>query len=455
MTLRKRLLPDGLQARFALLLICALLLANLIAAMLMAREGSAFDRLARVQRDMGRLVALVETLEVADSGTSAAILEHSSTGYTRFSIDDRPLDLGEQRILGDIVEQVDEALPGREIRAIAGRTGLTESDNPPLLVLSVRLIDGEHRGEWLNSLIWPLRPEFAWRSKLGFFLPLAVSLAVSLAAGLWFIRRMTAPLQQIAVTARAAGRGDRTARATVAGARELREAAAALNDMQQRIAGFDATRHALVAAISHDLRTPLTSLRIRAELIDDPAQSGPMIATIDQMTVMVEDLLSYSQGVARQEPFEDTDLTALLARLCGELGAAMAPAAPLRMKLRPVAIGRAAGNLISNALKFAGRPRVRLVPLAGGVDVIVEDDGPGITENQLKSVVEPFVRGESSRNSETGGLGLGLAIAQSVACDHGGSLTLKNRPGGGLSATLHLPFCPRSAADQPAGAPPR
>ncbi len=154
-------------------------------------------------------------------------------------------------------------------------------------------------------------------------------------------------------------RGDRDARVPEDGPREMRAAAAAFNDMQARIARFDAERMRTLAAVGHDLRTPLTSLRIRAEMLDE-ADAAPMIRTLDEMTVMADGLVAYARGVAEAEPVQDVDLAALLARLCEDRGAPLAVDAPAIVRGRPVALGRAIGNLIDNALRYGGAARVRL-----------------------------------------------------------------------------------------------
>lgn len=433
-----RLAPTGLAARFALLLLAALIGVNVIAAMLLAREGSHFDRGVRIQQDMGRLIALVAALEEVDLQTGEAILSRSRTGYSRFSIDPAPISPPEAPALTAMEAEVRTALSGRPTRIVEGSNAAEHA--PVLMLISVRLSAGVHEGEWLNSIIYPLPPATAWGRKGWFFMPLVASLLGTLAVGLIFIRRLTDPLAELARAARAAGNGDRTARVTESGARELRQAAAAFNDMQQRIAGFDAERIRLVAAIGHDLRTPITSLRIRVEMIDEDALRDPMIQTLDDMAVIAEDLLQYARVIPESEDDSVTDLVALLRRLCEDRGASLAPApSPVMLRLRPVAMTRAIGNLIDNAMRYAGAAQVCVAPCGPEIVVTIEDRGPGIPAHILDRVGEPFLRGEESRSHETGGSGLGLSIAREIIGAHGGILTLANRPSGGLRAEIRLP----------------
>lgn len=439
--------PDGLAARFSLLLVAALLGVNLIAAILLGREGTAFDRAVRLQGDLHRLSALVTALELAEPETARSLPDRSSTGFTRFSLDAAPLDLPGSARLPAHEAQLAVDLPGLDIQIRDGGTERVQG-RAPLLLVSVRLERGAEAGRWLNALAYPLPSPRAWEWKIGFFAPLTASLLGTLAVGLIFIRRMTRPLQALAEAARAAGRGDRSARVTECGASELREAAHAFNDMQRRIAGFEAERMRMLAAVGHDLRTPITGLRIRAELLEDEHQRQDMIRALDEMAVMADGLLHAASAGGESEPARPEDLDALLARLCADRGVTYAGAGPLILPLRPVAMRRAIGNLLDNARRYAGPARLRLQSGPGAVLIVIEDDGPGIPEPLLPHVTEPFVRGEASRNPGTGGAGLGLSIAQDVIRAHGGSLTLSNRAEGGLRVEIRLPLPTGAAAEE-------
>lgn len=259
-----------------------------------------------------------------------------------------------------------------------------------------------------------------------------------LGVALFYVRRLTRPLGELANAARAAGRGDRSARVAEDGPREMRDAATAFNDMQGRIARFDAERMRTLAAVGHDMRTPITSLRIRAELLD-AADAAPMVRTLDEMTVMANGLVAYARGAGEAEAVEHFDLARLLARLCEERGADLKAEAAVAVMARPVALERAVGNLIDNAIRYGGGCRVRLSRDFDAAIITVEDDGPGIPPERLADMFEPFVRGDDSRSVETGGAGLGLSIARAIVTAHGGVIVLENRAEHGLRATIRLP----------------
>lgn len=437
-----RFYPDRLWARFALLLLISLICANAISAYLIAREGTLLDQTVRVERDMGRLVTLIETLETlepTDEATAHAVLQSSGTGYTRFSVDPTPLVPGDVHMIAPLITRIAENLNDHEVRAVRTIRDREPQDRMTLVVLSVRLNAGVYSGKWLNSLVYPLTPATAWRSKAGFFIPLGVSLLGSLLVGIAFTWRMMAPLRRIADAAQAAGRGNHFARLPETGAQELRNVASAFNEMQQRIAAFDAERQQMVAAIGHDLRTPITSLRLRVSLSEDDENRADMIRILDEMAVMAQDLVVYSRASDSSEQAVRLDLAPLVSRICAEENAVFEAGQSTVVMAREIALSRAIRNLVDNAVRYAGAAEVALSQTAKQAVITVMDRGPGLPDEALDKVTKAFVRHETSRNSETGGAGLGLAIAERIARDHGGRLTLRHRDGGGLLAELTLP----------------
>ena len=307
--------------------------------------------------------------------------------------------------------------------------------------MSIRLDVPGGPPQWLNLVARRMKAGGPGLDDDLFLLLLGLSLVAVLGVSWLFLRRLTRPLTGLARATRAAGHGDRGVRLPETGPRELRDTAAAFNDMQDRISRFDAERMRTIAALGHDLRTPITSLRIRAELLDED-EAGPMIRTLDEMTVMADGLISYAKGAGDGEAVSPVDLAALLARLVEDRGAIWAgPGAPgpLTLRGRPVALGRAFGNLVDNALRYGGAARITLDRQGDSARVCIEDDGPGIPPDRLDAMFEPFVRGEDSRSLDTGGAGLGLSIARNIILAHGGRITLANGERGGLCATVLLP----------------
>jgi signal transduction histidine kinase len=206
----------------------------------------------------------------------------------------------------------------------------------------------------------------------------------------------------------------------------------------------------MLGAIGHDLKTPLAALRVRIETVDDDAERAKMVASIEDITRSLDDILSLARVGRPSDPLERTDLSALLAAVVEEFEdmgepVELADTERLPMPLRATWLRRALRNLIGNALRYGERARISLVREGREAVVRIEDDGPGIPEGEIAAMMEPFARGDASRNRETGGSGLGLALARAIADQHGGTLTLTNRraKGGkpaGLVAELRLPI---------------
>jgi signal transduction histidine kinase len=224
---------------------------------------------------------------------------------------------------------------------------------------------------------------------------------------------------------------------------EIREATRAFNTMQDRLLRYLDSRTRVLAAMSHDLRTPLTRFRLRVESVDDAQLRARFSADLDEMESLVHGALALFKGLDDDERFEVTDMNALLETIVAgyaELGSNVSLEGRARdpVKVKPLALKRCLTNLVDNALKFGKRAMIG-VEEGEALVIRVADEGPGIPEESLERVFEPFFRLESSRSRDTGGSGLGLSIARDIAQAHGGSLALRNRPEGGLTAELRLP----------------
>jgi signal transduction histidine kinase len=225
----------------------------------------------------------------------------------------------------------------------------------------------------------------------------------------------------------------------ITGPREVMAAANAFNRMQARIRRFIEDRTQMIAAISHDLRTPITRLKLRAEFIEDDEQRLKILADLDEMESMISSTLAFARDDSARETKVLVDLVGVLVDLCDQFRVAFDGPDELAMTLGANGIKRAFANLIENACKYGGGARVKLTTDDDHVSVTIDDDGPGIPVAELENVFAPFYRVESSRNRETGGTGLGLAVARSAVRANGGDITLANRQGGGLTVTVTLP----------------
>jgi two-component system osmolarity sensor histidine kinase EnvZ len=265
---------------------------------------------------------------------------------------------------------------------------------------------------------------------------------ITLAIAMLFLRNQVRSLRRLAIAAEAFGRGLDVPSFRPAGATEVRQAAAAFLQMRHRIQRQIAQRTEMLAGISHDLRTPLTRMRLELELMGDSEDVHGLKTDVAEMLKMVEAYLSFARGEG-DEQTQIVDVMKLLADVAATArreGSAVTLAGPdtLEIPARPEALRRCISNLIGNAARHGSH--VWVTVLAGrSIDIIVDDDGPGIPETMREAVLQPFVRLENSRNASTGGIGLGLTIARDIMLNHGGSLTLETSPQGGLRARCSLP----------------
>jgi signal transduction histidine kinase len=329
----------------------------------------------------------------------------------------------------------------RTTRANADVVLLVDSRNRSIvgfLDVSVRLPDGDKLT--FRVLPPPPVPPLPWLlfAQLG---GLTIALVVIL---LVVTRNVTRPLANLAQAAEATGRSIRLPPLPEEGVSEIREATRAFNTMQDRLLRYLDSRTGVLVAMSHDLRTPLTRLRLRVESVTDSQLRARFRADLDEMEALVRSALALFKGVDDYEAFERVDMNVLLETLVAEyaeIGSSVSLARTMTLQPiegKPRALKRCLTNLVDNAIKFGKQAMIGADD--GEVLVIsVSDEGPGIPEESLERVFEPFTRLESSRSRETGGTGLGLSIARDIAQAHGGTLTLRNRSVGGLTAELQLP----------------
>ena len=312
-----------------------------------------------------------------------------------------------------------------------------------ILLVSMRL----PTGEWLNVTVTLHRFLPFWSEN--FLVAFVLMTLAATALVIWAVREFSAPMRDLARAAEQLGLDVNAAALPERGTLEAVKAARAFNVMAERIRRFVRDRTFLLTAIGHDLRTPITRLKLRAEWMEDEEQQHKMLADLDELESMVAATLAFGRDDAAAEALVALDLAELL-RTIGEEAADARPdlADQVRydgpdhqvVRARPVSIKRSLSNLVQNALNYGGAARISLNrPLNGALTVVIDDDGPGIPSSELDRVFEPFHRLETSRNRETGGTGLGLPIARNILRAHGGDVILANRAGCGLRATVTLP----------------
>jgi signal transduction histidine kinase len=429
-----RLLPRSLFGRIALILFAGLAAAHVLSFALVmyerAQAGTAMMA-AYVVRDVAGSIAILERapkneradwLKLLDRPNYRYALEGGAAGSVAPAQADVVLTMLGERL-------------GPQYPVTASRPpGATE---PLQLALHTKLQDG-------TPLTVELLPP---RMSVSPWVAIALTLQLAL-LGLftWIaVRIATEPLTRLQRAADALGPELNGAPLPQDGPNEVARAAGAFNAMQRRIADHLAERSRIVAAISHDLQTPITRMRLRADLLDDDALRRKLHGDLHEMQVLVEQGIDFARGRDTAEPACPTDLHALLDSLICDYADAganvrLTGAAGAPVTTRPRALRRIVTNLIDNALKFGREAEVKLLQEASDrVAVSVLDRGPGIPDDKLHSVLQPFVRLEESRSRDTGGSGLGLAIAQQLAATLDGTLILSNRSGGGLEARLLLP----------------
>ena len=315
------------------------------------------------------------------------------------------------------------------------------------LVIGLRLPEGR----WLGVTV-PMPPPRPWHSP-GFLVAFLLMTAAAALLTLWAVRRLTLPVATLAAAAEALGRDVNSPPLPQNGPTEIATAAAAFNTMAARIRRFVQDRTFMLTAIGHDLRTPITRLRLRAEFIEDDELRRKMVADLAELEAMVSATLAFGRDATTAEPESVVDVAELARTVLDEAADARPEVAGkvsyggiahLPVRVRPIALKRALTNLVANALNYGGSARMTLSPPTPGpespaLQLQIDDDGPGIPEEELERVFQPFHRVEASRNRETGGMGLGLPIARNILRAHGGDVTLENRSEGGARATVLLP----------------
>ena len=444
MTARARGLPLWLEISAAILL--ALLASNFVTVAVIEYKRASETRSERLQAIEDRLSALYGLLKRLPDSERASLIRVASVRGERISIGKRPRVAESADRDAAAENRVRKALgPGVDAELRIAKRGSTadlnlfaprQRTNFERLSIAIALSPEE----WLNAeFVWPqgsnLLPEMI-------FSALVASLAL-LGVAVWLSFRVSGPLRRLSQASSAMAQGKTVAPVPETGPLVLRTAAGAFNTMSRRLMATLENQRTLLASIAHDLRTPITSLMIKSEFIADAELKERMRLSLEELQATTEAALEAAQTGMGEEKPREVDVAALVESMCvdiADLGGdvTFANTKPLKAMCRPNEIRRASRNLVENAIRYGKCARVSLNRAGETIAIIIDDDGPGLTKEQLTRVFEPFVRLETSRNRQTGGLGLGLTLARAVARGHGGDVLLENRQGGGLRATLTL-----------------
>lgn len=466
-----RLLPDSLFGRLALVLLAGLSSAQLLSAAILFQDRGlgvyGASGLQSAQR-FGDIVRLLDTIPADQRPPFVHVL---SSPNLRIAMADRPLlEPGEgepEHALAGIFHALlrrylPEDRPFRvRVTEVAAQTSVAHPMGPmhgpgmgpaharhmasmgvfPPADLGLAAEIPLRDGSWVRLEHRVSKEVFEWPERLLLTLGiLSLSLVVlAIVAVRWVAR----PLSLLAEAADRLGRDIAQPPLPESGPSEVRRASRAFNTMQSRLARFIEDRTRIVSALSHDLRTPLTRLSLRAELIEDPVLQSSISRDLEEMQRMTKDALDFLRGVEEREPIQSIDMRALLENIKDEVEETGAEVVLERIQAAPypgraLALKRCITNVVDNACRYGRRAWATVRDRHDRIEIHIEDDGPGLPEDQLERVFEPFYRLEASRSRDTGGAGLGLPLARNIARAHGGDLTLRNRPGGGLRAILTL-----------------
>jgi signal transduction histidine kinase len=444
-----RLIPRTLGMQLVGVTAAAVLLSNLAVAAWFELTSARQSEAELMERVVDRAASAAALLAAIPQKSRDAASDTMSTGVWNFDIHDgkdipQPMTADEAQIAAKV-----RALLPKGNASYPVSVGIREKVSPPTDLRASRRTPGT-----AIQFIVPITaneqvvatfyrpPNTSWPVEI-LAAALGAIIAASAAAA-YFARRVTRPLSELARAASVVAKGGAAPRLNETGPQDVRDAAYAFNAMTDEVSRTLESQRQLLSAVGHDLRTPITAMRISLEFVDDAELRRGLQKNLDELQELTEAVLSAARGTGG-ELKRNVDLSALIESICADLDDLGEPvscniqdeAAPLIC--RPNEIRRAVRNLVENAVAYGGKACVQLAKQDGSYEIVVEDEGPGIPEADQTRVFEPFVRLEGSRNEETGGTGLGLTLVKAIAEGHGGAVTLENRSEGGLRARLRLP----------------
>jgi two-component system, OmpR family, osmolarity sensor histidine kinase EnvZ len=431
----KRVLPQTMFGRSVLLIVVPLVLLQIIATWVFyGRHWEIVSR--RLAADVaGEIGMVVDAMKYADTPEETTRLLENASGLTgiRFAIDQTAVlppepPPGSSRLEEHLRNYLSELV---DLPYVLD-TGSDARDIHIQVQLAQRVLAADvPRNRVYTSTTYV------------FVLWMIGSSLILLAVAALFLRNQVKSLRRLAAAAEGFGKGRPVAFTKIEGALEVRQAGAAFMQMRDRIQRQIRQRTEMLAGVSHDLRTPLTRMKLALEMLPAEPVAAELKSDVADMERLVNLYLDFARGEGTETPVETDigmlieDVAATARREGGEL--AVAPADALVLPVRPNALRRCLGNLLANARRYGRHVWVSSILLADAIDILVDDDGPGIPPADRERVFQPFVRLDASRNPSTGGVGLGLTIARDVARSHGGDVRLETSPHGGLRARIHLP----------------
>ena len=429
---------DSIYLRVTAVLLLALLAAQWVSERLYQEER---ERVVShlIAGPLGQRLSMVTNkLERTPAGERGDLLQVLNSPRITFTLPSTPGSETDPGPLHHLQDRLREVLGTSRHVLVTGDSVQTPDGLPASIQVAMTLSDGQRV---IASHHFPdesaLLPSRHLPLLTGYFLAIGL---ITLLAMRWAVR----PLQRLARAADSLGRDLSGAPLAETGPREVRQAARAFNTMQSRLASYLNDRLRILAAVSHDLKSPITRLKLRAEMLQDESQREKFLRDLEEMETMIGATLDFLRGESRQESGVLLDINALVSTLRDDMQAMNSVVevdgeASHPLLARPQALKRCLANLLDNAIRYGGKASVTLEDSAESLTLYIDDNGPGIPDSEQEQMFEPFRRGEASRNRATGGTGLGLAIARNLARAHGGDVTLSNRPEGGLRATLTLP----------------
>lgn len=476
----RRFAPRSLIARLLLVMVCGVLLAQVLSNWIWVQqiERDKRELAQRMAQELAESVASTVTFFKALPSEYRHIVlsQLRDMGGTRFfvSLNDELIEIdgiaaspikalvidtfvaGLRKRLGSGPRIIVNASRPEQLRVYNNHTQLLDlpprwsqqsvirsADSPPILVAQIDMSGGE----WLYLAALLPKPDLLAESEYltaDRLLFLSVLMVVLLLLGWLVVRWLTHPLARLARAAEQLGREIDQPPLKIEGPLEVQATAQAFNRMQERIQRFVSDRERLFSAISHDLKTPITRLRLRAEMLEKEHNRQKFAQDLEDLERMVAGALECARGTDIREKVQPIDVIALLdslqddAAFSGHQVSINGDSCAVFWG-RPIALKRCLANLIDNAVFYGGTAEIDLADSAEQLTIIVRDRGPGIADELLDQVFEPYYRVEASRNRNTGGTGLGLGIARNIVHAHGGEIHLANRNGGGLEVTLELP----------------